>query len=245
MLTTAVAVAACLVAVAFAMSTFERWLGRRRRHDLAWSVALAMFALAAGAMAAGAALGWDAVSFRLFYLFGAIADVPLLALGTIYLLAGPDAGNRWALIAGALVVFAAGVVVAAPVRHHIDATTLPEGHQVFGPLPQVLAAVCSGAGALVVFGGAAWSAWRFRRGRMLWANVLLAAGTAILSASGLLNSVVGAMRAFSITLLIGITVLFAGFLTAASGARPASFRPSEAAGEGASRRPRPAGRLPG
>ena len=34
---TAVAVAAALVALAFALSTFERWLARRRRHELAWS----------------------------------------------------------------------------------------------------------------------------------------------------------------------------------------------------------------
>jgi hypothetical protein len=45
-------------------------------------------------------------------------------------------------------------------------------------------------------------------------NLLIAAGTAILSASGLLNSVLGEMDAFAVTLTVGITVLFAGFLVA-------------------------------
>jgi len=76
---TAAAVAAALVALAFSMATFERWIGRHRRHELAWSVSLLMFALASAALAAGAGTGWNATLFRLFYFFGAIANVPLLA----------------------------------------------------------------------------------------------------------------------------------------------------------------------
>jgi uncharacterized BrkB/YihY/UPF0761 family membrane protein len=41
------------------------------------------------------------------------------------------------------------------------------------------------------------------------ANVVIAAGAATLSASGLLNSVAGEMAAFAITLTAGITLLFA------------------------------------
>src|SRR3954469_10637579 len=111
---TALAVAAALVALAFAMSTFERWLAGRRRHELAWSASLLMFSLASAALAAGAAGGWNGTYFRLFYFFGAIANVPFLALGTIYLLAGPRRGDRWALAIGAFTAFAAGVIAVAP-----------------------------------------------------------------------------------------------------------------------------------
>jgi len=45
-------------------------------------------------------------------------------------------------------------------------------------------------------------------------NGLIAAGTVILGASGLLNSVFDAMSAFAVTLLVGITVIFGGFLVA-------------------------------
>jgi hypothetical protein len=78
----------------------------------------------------------------------------------------------------------------------------------------VLAAVASGGGALVVIGGAVWSAWRLRRGPLLVANLLIATGTLVLSAGGLLNSVLEEMEAFAVTLVAGITVLFAGFLVA-------------------------------
>jgi hypothetical protein len=165
MTTTALAAAATLLAGAFAAATFERWLERRRRHELAWSVALAFFAAGALSLWAGAALGWDAPTFRLFYLFGAIVNVPALALGTVYLLAGRRAGDVAAAGVAVLSAFAAGVLAVAPLTGPIDPDHLPQGSDVFGPLPRVLAAVCSSVGALVVFGGAAWSAYRALRGR--------------------------------------------------------------------------------
>ena len=54
---------------------------------------------------------------------------------------------------------------------------------------------------------------------MLVANLLIAAGTLMLSAGGLLNSVLDEMEAFAVTLVAGITVLFVGFLVA-TGRRP-------------------------
>ena len=45
-------------------------------------------------------------------------------------------------------------------------------------------------------------------------NLLIAAGTIVLSASGTLAGRLGKDTAFAVTLLIGIVVLFAGFLVA-------------------------------
>jgi hypothetical protein len=226
MTTIALAAAATLLAGAFAAATFERWLERRRRHELAWSVALAFFAAGALSLWAGATLGWDRPTFRLFYLFGAIVNVPVLALGTVYLLAGRKVGDGAAAGVALISAFAAGVLTVAPFTGPIDPDHLPQGSDVFGPLPRVLAAVCSSAGALVVFGGAAWSAYRALRRRagprgadarrLALANIVIAGGAATLSASGLLNSVADEMAAFAITLTAGITLLFAGFLIATS-----------------------------
>jgi hypothetical protein len=47
-------------------------------------------------------------------------------------------------------------------------------------------------------------------------NILIAAGAAILSASGTFSGRLGADRSFAITLLVGIVVLFAGFLVASN-----------------------------
>jgi hypothetical protein len=214
MLQTALATGAALVALAFSMSTFERWLARRRRHELAWSVSLLQFALASAALAAGAGLGWNGTWFRLFYLFGAITNVPFLALGTIYLLGDRRRADVVAAFVALFAAFAAGVLATAPFTGPVPRDTLPQGREVFDVLPRVMAAVASGVGATVVIAGAVWSAWRFRRGRMLWANVLIALGTTITGMSGLLNSVMDEMDGFAVTLTVGITVIFAGFLVA-------------------------------
>ena len=215
---TAVAVAAALVALAFALSTFERWLVGRKRHEAAWSAALAMFALAAGALAAGAQAEWSGPVFRVFYLFGAIVDVPVLALGTVYLLAGRRGGDRAAALTALFAAFAAGVVVTAPFTHPLPPDQLVQGSRVFTALPRVLAGVGSAGGAVVIFAGAAWSAWRLRHStagtRLVWSNGLIALGTLILGGSGTLNSVFGAMTAFAVTLLVGIVVVFGGFIVA-------------------------------
>ena len=221
MLHTALAVGAGLVATAFALSTFERWLAGRApnqltgrpsaRHQLAWTVALACFAVAAFALAFGATHGWSDVSFRVFYLFGAILNVPFLALGTVYLLGGERKGNIAAAAVVVVVAFAAGVITVAPLKAPIPADRLVQGSEVFGALPRVLAALCSALPALVIFAGAVWSAVRRQR---VASNVLIALGTLVLSSSGLLNSVLGEMDAFAVTLAAGVTILFAGFLVA-------------------------------
>jgi hypothetical protein len=231
---TALAVAAARVALAFSMATFERWLARPdRRHELAWAIAFLLFSLASASLAAGAALGWNGVWFRFFYLFGAIANVPFLAVGTIYLLGGRTAGDRSLAFVGAWVAFSAGVLAVAPLTHAIPRDALPQGSDVFGPLPRVLAATSSGVAALVVLGGALWSAWRFRRGHMLWANLLIALGTLVTGASGLLNSVLDEMDGFAVTLVAGITIIFAGFLVATAGSakRATEHLPPDPAGD--------------
>src|SRR5205085_1979337 len=80
-------------------------------------------------------------------------------------LGGPRRGDRWALAVALLSTFAAGVIIEAPLRAPILPHRLPQGSDVFGPLPRVLAAVASAGGALVGLRGAAWSAWRLSKGR--------------------------------------------------------------------------------
>jgi hypothetical protein len=213
--TIALAAGSTVVAVAFAVSLFERWLVRRRPHELAWAVALVLFGCGSLSLWAGATLGWHGWSFRLFYAFGAVVNVPFLALGTVELLLPRFAPVVRAAVALAC-AFAFGVIVVAPFTSSIPLNTLPQGSDVFGPLPRILAAVFSGVGALVVFAGAATSAVRLARGRatreLAIGNAVIALGTVILSLSGLLNSALGEMQAFSVTLTVGVTVLFAGFL---------------------------------
>lgn len=229
----ALAAAATLVSLAFALSTLERWLDRRKPHEGAWTLSLFFFAAGSASLWVGAALGWGEWAFKAFFLFGAILNVPFLALGTVELLLGPEQGRRWTAIVALLGAFAVGLMVAAPLTGPIDPNVLPQGKAVFGPGPQILAGVYSGVAATVILVGALWSAvrlWRGRRtagpisaGRLALANLFIAAGTLVLSAGGVLNSTVDAMNAFAISLVAGIAIIFVGFLLTNSG-RPGAAR---------------------
>lgn len=216
----ALGAAAALISIAFCLLTFERWQESKAKHQAAWSVSLALFASAAWVFWLATAIGWNDSLFRLFYYFGAIANVPVLALGTIYLLSSDRLALVSARVVTTLLLFAAGVLAVAPISGDVASAELPKGADHFEALPRILAAFTSSIGALVVFGGAAWSAKRLfgsKATRQLGvANLFIAAGAAVLSASGLFNARLGELKAFSVTLLIGITLIFLGFLFAGS-----------------------------
>lgn len=238
----ALSAAATLVALAFAISTFDRWLRRGRAHDGAWTISLVLFTLGSAALWWAQARGWSLPSFRLFFLFGAILNVPWLALGTVYLLFGSTLGNRVRVWLIGLSGAATGVVLSAPTSGALTSSafepgTLPKGSELFGVAPRVFAAVGSGVAALVIIVGALWSIIRLARGRVpalgmhqrqigsarrsTGGNALIALGTIVLSASGSLAARLGEERAFIVTLLIGVIILFSGFLLASSSQRPA------------------------
>jgi hypothetical protein len=213
----ALAAGSTLIAAAFSLSTLDRWLRRRRPQELAWSISLALFALGAGALWWGFARGWSTASFRVFYFAGAIANVPWLALGTVYLVWDRSVGDRIRTALVFLTGLAAGVLFTAPIEGIVPRSELPEGRELFGAWPRVLAAVGSGVAAVVIIVGAVWTTVRFVRSRSaprhrVAGNVLIAVGTLVLSASGTLAGRLGKDRGFVVTLAVGITILFIGFL---------------------------------
>lgn len=225
----ALAFLATAVATLFAQSMLVRWTRQHRPHELAWTIALCLFALAAVALALGTSTGWDNGTFRVFYLFGAILNVPWLALGTVYLLAGETVGRRaqWGLVLFS--GLAAGVLLTAPMQPVAGSTAIPVGKEVFGVFPRVLAAVGSGVAAIVIVGGALVSAVRYLRrraepgmARLAAANGLIALGTLVLSSGGLAQGIVGHDEAFTLSLAIGISVIYAGFLVSVAHPRAAT-----------------------
>jgi hypothetical protein len=177
-----------------------------------------MFAIASGAAATGMLAGWSAPSFRTYYLFGAILNVPVLALGTMHLLA-PE---REARLATSVVILLSISAVIAVLGAELDTaalrtTGIPSGSEVMPPGPRVVSRYYSFAGFFVVVGGALWSAWRLARSRqaslkrLAGANALIATGTFIVAvASGFARYGRGVI--FAVGLFFGVSVMFLGFL---------------------------------
>lgn len=200
---------------------------------------MVLFVVGSGALWWAESRGWSSISFRLFFLAGAVLNVAWLALGTVYLLFGRRVGDTTRMALVALSGYATGVIVMAPMKSSVEPDVFPTAKELFGTTPRVLAAVGSGVPATAIIAGALWSALRIARGRVPAAtasarraassprllalgNVLIAVGALVLSASGTLAGRLGKDTAFAVTLVAGIVVLFAGFVVASNavGAKP-------------------------
>src|SRR5580765_4317128 len=78
--------AATLVAAAFAVLVGREAVMRRRHYLVAWTIALAMYAVASFAAFLGIDSEWTATLYSVYWLFGAVLTVPYLALGELLLL---------------------------------------------------------------------------------------------------------------------------------------------------------------
>ena len=203
-----------LVSGAFAVAVALRYMRKRRPSHLAWAVGLLLFAVAAFNGFLARSGGATDIEYRLFYLFGAIANVAFLALGTVFIVA-PRYGRAALAAVLALTAVAVYAVFSTPVDIAVAVDTgkgFPDGS-----LPRILAAIGSGGGSVVLIGGALWSALVFLRrrdqGRRALANVIIAAGVFIAAAGGT-AAFTGASGILELTNLIGVSVMFVGFLLA-------------------------------
>ena len=218
------ALAATLISAAFALTLFVQYRAKPRAYLLAWSVALAMYALAALTEVIGAAAGWNPLSYRIYYYFGAIMLVGVLALGTIYLLA-----PRFGRVALLVLVILGGVGLAATLgatlqpgllqTHEVPSVdTIRLEHSTFNVLAILMAALLNIVGTVILVGGAAWSAYgTWRRGgapSRLLANLLIAAGALIVAAASSLTRLFHVYELFYVGQAIGVLVMFGGFLAA-------------------------------
>jgi hypothetical protein len=222
--------AAAIVALAFAASLARRFARSRRLHLAMWCAALVMYAIASLAVAGGALAGWSRSLFEIYWILGAVLNVPLLAAGEVHLLRRGQVLDVavWVVLA---FVFAYTVAVTrgAEVNAAALGEQLPSGKEVFGDgsaayrLPQLI----SIPSYVILVAGAAWSAWRMRgrpelRSRFV-GTLLVAAGATITAAAGSAFAAVGNLPAFSLSLLAGVAVMFIGFRRA-SESRPATER---------------------
>jgi hypothetical protein len=214
---------AAAASAAFAAAVLRQYAARRRPHQLAWGVALSMFALASLALTAGVAAGWTPLSFKLYYLFGAVLNVPWLALGTVELLAGP--ATRRAYVAGLAAFTTLSVVLVALARvtpADLAGRLLPEGKEFLPAAVRVLAVLGNTVGTLVVVGGAVASGLALRSRRDLRprfeGNLLIALGV-LLAAGGGVFAFLASSDKLALGLALGASVMYLGFRRASAPAR--------------------------
>jgi hypothetical protein len=246
---------AAAVSSVFAVLLLLQYSKKRKIQQLAWGVSMAMFALASFVVMYGTSQGWDPTSYKIFYLFGAMLNVPWLALGSIALLNKRELTMSALVLVAVLSIFGFFKVISS---HPCEAIVGPSGHQtcvtaastdlsnrVFGrkDIPsgsdvwrkdgsvRSLAIWYSTIAYVVVIGIAALSS-RPRKGvappkERVRANLLIALGVTIVAigSTALVRYAKGA--AFSVTLAIGVSVMFVGFLLASRAPRHRVEQPGD------------------
>jgi len=215
---------AAAASAAFAVAVLRQYAARRRPYQLAWGIALSMFTVASLALMAGVVAGWSPVSFKLYYLFGAVLNVPWLALGTVELLAGPAARRAYlAALTAFTLVSVVLVALARVTAADLAGRLLPEGKEFLPVAVRVLAVVGNTVGTLVVVGGAVASGLAMRTRRDLrprFEGTLLIALGVLLAASGGVLAFLASSDKLALGLAVGASVMYLGFRRASTPARP-------------------------
>lgn len=217
---------AATIASWFAIELYASWRRRPRLHAEIWSMAFAAYAIASWALVMGLALGWTSFSFRTFYFFGAIANIPLLAAGSVAL-ANERAGRIAVRITALWVVFGFFSTYLAPFVDVLPVSSIPEGSEVFDfsfaidalrlPGPRLFAAISGAVGSMIVIGLATVTAlrWWSRNRRLAIGNLMIIGGILAPAFGGSLTAL-GESAALAVSLAVGITLLWIGYRLAAS-----------------------------
>lgn len=222
----ALAVIGAVIATGFALHLFSGWRTRTRLHTEIWAVAFAAYALATWSLAYGSAFGWTSFNFRTFYFLGAIANISLLAAGSIAL-KSEKAGRRVLSPVILWLVFGFFAAFLAPFVMPLPAAGIPAGSEVFGytftiealtlPGPRMFAAFSGAVGSVVIITLAVVSAlraWKPMR-RLAYGNLLIVAGVLAPAFGGVLVAR-GEPSALPLSLAVGITLLWWGYRMASS-----------------------------
>jgi NADH:ubiquinone oxidoreductase subunit K len=185
------AATAVLGFVFFAL-VFRQYLQRRRAHQLAWSVGLLFYAVAAAMEAWSEYNGsWDPTVYRIYIVLAA-SLVGFLGLGSLYLL---TRRRLWGDLYLVFLLVCLGVFFYGTFTTPLETDKLVPGITVGGQalgaslsFPRVMSLPFNITGSILLIGGAVVSIWRFAKKRefayRMWANVLIAAGAVLIAAVG-------------------------------------------------------------
>ena len=200
------ALGSAIISGVFAALVFRQYAAKRKIFQLAWGVGLALFTLASLFEFISELGGWTVPLYRAYFSLHPVL-VAVLGLGTVYLLADKRVGHAFLIYILAMLALLLAFTLTVPVDESafvpgrvVGGAAMPDGVRNLS-----LLFTLPGAAALIV--GALYSWYRTR-----WAyNLLIAAGAGLMSLGGTLTRL-GQAELLYIFLLVGISIMFVGFL---------------------------------
>ncbi len=217
-----------VVTALFAGVVLHQYMQRHRIYQLYWAIALSMAFLATLAYVLMIAVQptsvVGALFFRIYYIFGAALMPAWLGLGSIALVTSARVTRVCLVILCILSVLAAVLISISNVDiHKLSQVVGTSGAGILQNgawLPTII--TLNSLGALAVAGVAIYSGWKllrrqsnvagFRTNNLLWVNVLILLGVALISLAGSRARFFGAEGSFWLVMALGWVVFFFGVL---------------------------------
>ena len=202
-----------IVSFVFALTVLDQFFARRKPYQLIWTIGLFMYAISTATEFWVGAWGLNVTVYRLWYLFGAIFVAAYLGMGTLYLLARRRMAHTIMAILLAASFYAAFRVFTAGIDlsdlQVLSGIAMPQSVRLMTPLFNTF-------GTLSLVGGAIYSAWVFWRRKIMphrvVSNILIAVGAILPAVGGTHMRLGGGLPLFYIFELLGIIIIFIGFL---------------------------------
>ena len=209
-----------LAATLFAADLWRDYSRKPRPHVAAYGAGITMFALATWALFIGVTFAWSGATYRIFFLFGAVLNIPVLALGSMFLVVGRRAGHAMTIFIGGLTAIATTLTLTVPFENPLPDGGIPEDVFSLGFSPRLFAIIGGALGSTILIILSLVSLFRFwnRNRPIVWGNALILAGVAA-AAWGGTGLALGDGGGFALSLLIAVTLIWAGYRVA-SGHRP-------------------------
>jgi hypothetical protein len=204
-----------VVAVFFAPVVYRRWRDRRSGpHLLWWAAGIALYGVGTLTESLTTLFGWNEWVFRSWYISGALLGGAPLAQGTVYLMFSRKLANRLSVLLLTAVAVASVCVVLTPIEYGAVETHRLTGSVMTWQWVRLFSPFINTYAAIFLIGGAAVSAWKFRRDasarHRFIGNCYIAVG-ALLPGIGGTATRMGHTEVLYVMELVGLTLIWIGY----------------------------------
>lgn len=204
--------AAAIAATFFSADLWRDYRRRPRPHIAAYGLGITMFALATWSLFLGLTFEWTGAAYRAFFLFGAVLNIPLLALGSMFLVVGKRSGHIMTIAIGAFAAISTTLTLTVPFERDLPSSGVPHDMFASGFGPRLFAAIGGGMGATILIVLAFVSLARFwkKNREIVWGNSLILGGT-FAAAWGGTRLALGQDDVFAFSLLAAVSLIWGGY----------------------------------
>jgi hypothetical protein len=179
---------AAVAAVLLSILVWADYVRKPAPHRLWWALGVTMFGVASSMGLSHAVMGsWNPTAYRAWYLAGALLAAAFLGHGTAWLVLPKRIAGflTWGLVlyTGAVTALALSAPLALErltAGDQLSGRALPEISALLWATPRFHTIFLNGYGALLLVGGALWSAWKMRSDPALlyrrWGTIAIAMG---------------------------------------------------------------------